>query len=159
MSSVAIPASAVGAGRVYYPSEPQATVVLPAVAADISLPSVTVPATPIPSGASVFKVFAAVQWRKQVDSSGSENALNGAQVIQIRLSGAAIWTSCIDMVDNSLNTAASATEGGPYVSGDVDLSAIVTGAGQYDFQWADALVDGASLTLYDLQCVILIYYN
>lgn len=144
-----------------YASDVQATVVLPAVAADLALPSVVVPSSFIPSsgGASVDKVVASVAWRKQVESSGGANAVNGAQVIQVRLTGAASWTDAITVPDNTLATAASATEGGLLIVGDIDLSSIVTAAGTYEFQWADALVDGASLTLHDVQTYLSVSYG
>lgn len=159
MADVEIPAQAVGTSRWFYSSDLQASVVLPAVAADLTLPSVVVPATPIPSGTSIAKVYAAVQWRKQTDSSGSANAVNGAQTIQLQPTGGSTWTDCVDIPDNSLSTAASAAEGGPFISGTYDVSSVVTGAGTYDFQWASALVDGASLTLADFQCIIMVFFS
>lgn len=144
------------AGRIVYESDLQATVVLPAVAADLSLPSVVVPSSPLPPGAQIDKAYAGISWRKQVESSGAGNAVDGAQSIQVQLNGAVAWTNAIDVPDNTLATAASATEGGMLILGDIDISAVVTGAGTFDFQWADALVDGASLTLHDVQMFIIL---
>lgn len=144
-------------GRLVYGSAVQATVVLPAVAANQSLPSVTV--DNLPANLTINRVIAAVAWRKQVDSSGSANAVDGNQQVQVRSDAPGTFRNAITISDNSLSTDASTTEGGIMLLGDSDISVEVTGEDTYEFQWTSALVDGASLTLHDVQTYIIIEYS
>ena len=110
-------------GRLVFASDVLATLVLNAVQSDEALPSVTVPSGFLPSGASIDRVLAGISWRKQVDSSGSENAVDGAtQEIQVRDDTPGTYRTAIDIPDNSLATAADATEGGILIIGDNDIS-------------------------------------
>ena len=150
-------AALVGRGsRLVYGSPIVGIVVLPAVAANIILPSVVVT---VPSGITINRVVGAFSWRKQVDSSAALNAIDGAQQIQVRSDAPGTFRDAITMVNNALETAASATEGGLMVYGDSDISAEVVGSDTYEFQWTLALVDGASLTLHDCQTFIIIEYT
>lgn len=142
------------ANRLIYPCDESVDrIVLPGAAANLPLPSVTI--ATIPAGIVVERVIAAFAWRKQVDSSAVLNAINGIQFIQVRLVGGT-FINAIRMGNNMLETVASATEGGMMLLGAPDLSAEVVGVGTYEFQWTLALVDGASLTLHDIQTYILI---
>lgn len=145
--------------KVYASVNAVATVVLPAAAANVALPSVTIPSDFIPSGSSIARVFAAVSWRKQVDSSALANAVNGAQTIQVRSDAPGTFRDAIDVADDTLATGASASEGGVMLVGDNDLSVEVVGADTYEFQWTLALVDGASITLHDIQTFLLVDYR
>ena len=147
------------ASRLVFASALQASVVLPAVAADLSLPSVAIASGDIPSGATITRVLAAVAWRKQVDSSAAANAVNGAQNIQVQNSVSGTWTNAIAIATAALSTAASATEGGVMIIGAIDIKAEVTGTGTYSFQWASALVTAASLTLYDVQTYLIVEFT
>lgn len=147
------------AGRLVFASEVQPTVVLPAVAANVSLPSVTIPADFLPAGSNIKRVIAGLAWRKQVDSSAAANAVNVAQNIQVRSDAPGTFVNAINIVDNSLATEPSATEGGEMLLGDEDISAEVDEADTYEFQWTDADVDGASLTLHDVQTYLLVDYD
>lgn len=150
-------AALVGRGsRLVYASAMQATLVLPAVAANLSLPSVVVT---VPSGITIDRVIAAMAWRKQVDSSAAVNQIDGAQQIQVRSDAPGTFRNAITIANNSLNTASSATEGGLMLLGDSDISVEVVGSDTYEFQWTLALVDGASLTLHDVQDYIIIEYT
>lgn len=146
-------------GKLVFPSAMQATVVLPAVAANVSLPSVTIPAADLPANLTITHVRAAIKWRKQVESSGSANAVNGAQQIQVRADTPGTYIDAITIADNSLSTGASATEGGDLLYGDSDVSSEVDGADTYEFQWENAAVDGASLTLHDVQTFLIIEHT
>jgi hypothetical protein len=143
-------------GRLVFSSDVQATFVLPAVAADVSLPSVVIPSGFLPDGARISRVIAGLAWRTQIDSSASANAVDGAQNIQVRSDAPGTWRNAINIADDALATGASATEGGMMLLGDNDLSVEVVGTDTYEFQWDEALVDGASLTLYDVQTYLVI---
>lgn len=143
-------------GRLVFASAVQATVVVNATAGNVSLPDVVVV---LPSGITIDRVIAAVSWRKQVESSTSANAVNVAQQIQVRDDTPGTFRNAITIADNSLATAASATEGGQTLLGDSDISAEVDGDDTYNFQWTSADVDGASLTFHDWQCFLIIEYS
>lgn len=152
-------AAAGKAGRITYSSDIQATVVVNSTQSDTSLPDVVVPANPVPSGASIQKVYAAVSWRKSVESSSGANAVNVAQNIQVRDDSPSAWLDAIDIPDNSLAHAADGIEGGFMLVGDRDVSGTVDGADTYNFQWENSDVDGDSLTFYDWQCHLIIEYS
>lgn len=152
MSFVDVPAVS---GRLLYPSDGLADIVLPAVAATQSLPSVVVS---LPSEVDIARIIAALGWRKQVDSSGAVNRLDGDQQIQVRSDAPGTWTDAIKVSDNALHTDVSATEGGLLLFGTADLIAEVDESDTYEFQWLSALVDGASLTLYDVQTFLIVEF-
>ena len=131
--------------------------VLPAVAASLVLPSVTI--ATLPAGITIGAVFAAIAWRKQVDSSAVLNALNGNQQVRVRSDAPGTFRDAITMSNNALETVASATEGGMMLFGDSDISVEVVGVDTYEFQWQLALVDGASLTLHDVQTYLILEYT
>jgi hypothetical protein len=147
----------VGRGsRLVFASAVVAIVVLPAVSVNLILPSVVVN---IPADVTIDRVIAAIAWRKQVDSSAAVNAINTAQQIRVRDDTPGTYRNAITLADNSLETASSATEGGLMLLGDSDISAEVDGDDTYEFQWQDAEVDGASLTLHDVQTYIIVEYT
>ena len=143
--------------REVFPSTLAATVVISATEADVSMPDVIVT---VAAGRTIKRVRAAWAWRKQVDSSGSINAVNGAdQTIQVRDDSPSSWLSAITMSDNSMNTGANATEGGMLMIGVANISATVDGTDIYNFQWVNADMDGASLTFYDVTTYLIVEYN
>ncbi|MFQ6031010.1 MAG: hypothetical protein ACE5Q6_26390, partial [Dehalococcoidia bacterium] len=87
------------------------------------------------------------------------NAVNGAQQIRVRSDAPGTFQDAITIADNSLETAASATEGGLMLLGDSDISVEVDGVDTYEFQWQNARVDGASLTLHDFQTYLILEYT
>lgn len=140
--------------RFAFSSDVQPSAVLPAVAANVALPSVTIPAGVLQG--RITRVVAGVSWRKQVDSSGVANAVNGAQTIQVRSDAPGTFRNAVNIADGALSTAASGTEGGSMLIGDNDIKVEVTGADTYEFQWTNAAVDGASLTLHDVQTFLFV---
>ena len=90
---------------------------------------------------------------KALDDSGGINQLDGNQYIQVRIADGT-WTNCILLVDNALVVAANTKEAGPVIIGNIDVKAIVTGNGTYEFRWASALADGDGITFYDIQVII-----
>ena len=145
--------------RLIFASDVQATVTLTSVAADVSLPSVTIPTGSIPVGATINRVVAAIAWRKQVDSSGLENAINVAQTIQVRSDAPGTFRDAINVPDNSLSTAANTTEGGIMFIGDNDISVEVDDPDTYEFQWGSADVDWDNLVLHDVQTFLLLDFK
>ena len=147
-------------GRLVFASDLQLTVVLGLAAGDKALPSVTIGAGDIPSGASISRVSAAISWRKSVESSSLANAIDGAgQAVQVRDDTPGTWRDAIDTPNDSLPHVADATEAGCMLIGDNDVSIEVTGADTYEFQWNDAEVDGDSLTFYDVQTYLIVEYD
>ena len=146
-------------GRLVFSSAVAATVVLTSTQGDLALPSVTIPANPIPAGSTIRRVLASMSWRKQVDSSAAPNAVNVAQDIQVRSDAPGTFRNAIAIADNALATEASATEGGVMLMGSSDISVEVVGADIYEFQWTDADVDGDNLTLHDVQTHLIIEYS
>lgn len=148
-------------GRLLFGSDgEQPTVVLPAVAANLSLPSVTIPADAIPSGAVIRRVTAGISFRKGVESSAALNAVAGDQEIQVRIDTPGTFINAIHIEDNTLSHAASSTEGGVLIMGSDDVSSEVSVVNAtYEFQWTLAVVDGASITLHDVQTYLLVEYD
>lgn len=144
-------------GRLVYGGIAQPTVVLPAVAASLTLPSVIIAS--IPSGITIGRVIAAIAWRKQVDSSAAINAINNAQQIQVRDDSPGTFRNAITIADNLLNTLANTTEGGFMLWGEADIAVEVDGVDTYEFQWQNAQVDGASLTLHEFQTYLILEYT
>lgn len=145
-------------GRITRSSNLQATVIINASAANKSLPGVVVEAGALPPNATITRVFAGISWRKQTDSSAAPNATVSAQVIEVDITGG-FGTTAIDIPDDSFATAASASEGGMFLVGDNDIKAEVAVGSTTLFQWTAADVDGASLTLQDVQTHLLIEYE
>lgn len=147
------------AGRKVFSSEIQATVVVTSTAGNVSLPDVVIPAGFLPPGTALTRVTAAISWRKAVESSGSANAVNVAQNIQVRDDTPGTLTDAINLADNSLAHAANATEGGDTILGEEDIKAEVDGPDTYNFIWEAADVDGDSLTFHDFQTHLIVEYE
>lgn len=157
----------------YWCETPQATVIIPAVAADLDFSNVVLPIAAIPADSTDIRAFLMLKWRKQVDSSGAPNAINGvAKTIRIKISGGAWGVDDlvgITFADNQLTTAASGAEGGDMIVGSHDIHTILAlpnlAARTFNIRSeqtnrADAiLVDGASLTLYDVYTGIRVYFQ
>jgi len=147
------------------------TWILGVAGADFSLSDVVFPASFIPTGATINAVYLMLKWRKQVDSSGAPNAINGAsKTIRLKKSTGA-WgvddVIGIMFADNQLQTAASGTEGGDMIIGSYDvknevddMNGVTYNVATRQTARADApIVDGASLTLYDVYVGLRVYYT
>lgn len=127
-------------------------------AGDENLPNVVVAG--LPSGLTLARVIMMFKYSKRVDSSGSANKTNAAQVMSIDSdSGRGSVVTAINIPDDSFHTAANATEGGDVIIGDNDVKAEVTGNGTFYPTWELADVDGDSLTFYDVQVGLRIYFT
>lgn len=131
------------------------SITLPAVAADVALPSVVIAS--LPSFITVLRADPVFKWGLRNNSNAAVNKLSGDQYIQISPDGVT-YTDCLKWVDDMLWTDASSLGPGDIRVG-IDMSAIVTGNGTYQFRWHNALVDGASLLLEDVDMGIRIYYE
>jgi hypothetical protein len=147
-------------GRRVIPSAMQATVVLNGAAPDLSLPSVVVPSTVLPPNAVITAAYAAISWRKMVDSSGSANAIVAAagNKIEVDITGGFVTTAIL-LIDNVLSTEGNAAEGGGVILGILDIKAEVAEGSTTLFQWSGADVDAASLTLHDVQTYIIVEFE
>lgn len=133
---------------------------LPAVAADTAFPDIVV--SGLPSGITLARVVLLLKVRAiENTNAGGPNAVNGAQVIEVKEDSEA-WAAAItamNMADNMWAVAAATREFGDVVVGDNDIKATVSGNGTYNVQWADALVDLASLRLNDVQVGFRIFWE
>ncbi len=133
---------------------------LPAVAADTALPSIVVAG--LPSGITLTRVVLLLKARAiENTNGGGPNAVNGAQVIEVKGSGEA-WAAgitAINMADDMWTVAASTREAGDVVIGDNDIKATVSEDGTYNVQWADARVDLASLRMSDVQVGVRMFWE
>ena len=121
---------------------------LPAVAADTPLPNVVV--SGVPSGVTLDRVVALLKVRAiENTNAGGTNAIKTGQNIQVKKVVGA-WVAAINLADNQWLVAASTREAGDVLIGDIDLKTTVDGDGTYNFQFASALVDLASLRLNDV---------
>lgn len=150
---------------------PIASLAIPAVAADLTFASVVFPASFLPAGAAIQAIYLILKWRKQVDSSTSANAIAGASKTIRVMKSAASWGTDdvvgITFADNQLATGASATEGGDVIIGSADIKSEVDDVDDATYvvvseqtNRTDAMVvDGASLTLYDVYTGLRVYYT
>lgn len=130
---------------------------LPAVAADVALPSVVV--SGLPAGAFLDRVVAMLKVRAiENTNAGGPNAISGAQNIQVRKVGGA-WLNAIYLQNNQWTVAASTREFGDVVVGDNNLKTNVDEDDAYNFQFHNALVDLASLRLNDVLVGLRFYYR
>jgi hypothetical protein len=138
-------------------SDSQALVTIPAGAADQALPSVVLPNETI---GTLLRVTCGFKFRETLDTSGVANKLSGAQDIQVKESAAGTFTDCINLQDDMWKTDAGGKAGGDVLVGDIDVKAEVDAMNAtYDFQIDEAVADGASLELHDVQTFIILEYT
>ena len=94
------------------------------------------------------------------DSSAAENKTVAAQIMSIdAAAGRDSVVTAINIPANTFLTDASAKEGGDVIIGDNDVAAEVTANATYYPTWELADVVGASLTFYDVQVGLRIWYS
>ena len=135
-------------------------ILLPASATNKDLPDVVV--ANIPAGSTIIQAIVLIKIRAiQNASSSGYNAIKGAQNIRIKVS-TGTWTVddiiAINLIDNQWYVAASTREYGDVQVGDNDVKSVVTGNATYNLRFEDALVDYATLDLYDVQVGIRIWF-
>jgi len=136
---------------------------LPAVAADVNCLDIVV--SRIPSGATIIKALGTTQFRKITNlNAGGNNGIKGAQNMRIKKSSGT-WGAddvvFLPLVDNQWNLAASTSEGGGiFIADDAsDAHDEVDENATYNVRFEDALVDLATLTLYDLKVGLKIWFT
>jgi len=131
---------------------------------DINLPNVIVPT--LPDGARIWKVILIFKCDLIRDTSGSDNAINGAAAIRIKVSTGAWGTDdivAIDIPDNSFAvdvTNVGRDRGGAVMPGNLNndnLSSVVTGAATYNIRLEDIQADGANLELHEVSVGLKLY--
>lgn len=129
---------------------------VPAVAANVSLPSVTL--SDLPTGFTVVRIQAMFKARMIENVAASANKLSGTQYIQCSPNTWA-WTNAIDFADDLFGIAASTREPGDVMIGSRDLSPLVAANGTIYFRWASALADAASLNFNDVQTGLRVWFR
>jgi len=134
--------------------DPEDTIQLTSSGAVKALPTITIPA--LPTGASIWKVQLVGFISAITSTHTSDNAVNGAASIQVRVQTTGSWTTGYDIQDNAffVDQSQGNQRGGVPIVGNLnndDLSGEVTGAGTYEVQITSIACDGGALDLYDLQ--------
>jgi hypothetical protein len=138
-------------------SDPQTPITIPSVAADQTLPSITVPASFFPAGLSVKRVEVILMWRKTENTNGTLNYLSGTQYIQVQ-KGAGAFTNAIKLVDTELKTPAASDGSGDAFIGSIDVKGTVDADNAtYNFKWTSALALLASILLHDVRIGLRFY--
>ena len=139
----------------------QASLTIPAVAANQALPSVEIKSGAIPTDATKDEVYCHFLFGSLKDKSGSDNMLDGAQYLKVKKTAGGTYTNAILFADNTLpiDVSEGTVRGSGMVYGNLDVSDEVDGEGIYDFQWALAKCDGADLELTDIILVIEVRYH
>lgn len=144
-------------------SAPQEEVAIPAVAATLTLPIVTV--ADLPAGVTVVRAIAMVKFRMIENINAAANKLDGAtvaltsQVIQVQDDTPGTWRDAIKFVDDQFGLAASTREGGDVLIGDTDIAIEVDGNDGYNFQYLLAKADLLGINWNDVQCGLRIWYS
>jgi len=134
--------------------DPEDIITISTSAAAKALPNIIVPT--LPTGCTIWKVQLIGFISHVVDTSGSDNAINGAVSIQVKETAAGSWTTGYDLQDNALfvDVSQSKVRGGIPIVGNLNndnLSGEVDAAGTYEVQITSVVSDGDSLVLYGLQ--------
>jgi hypothetical protein len=123
---------------------------------DVALPSVVVAG--IPLTAAVSKAIVFLKARMIENTNAAANKLSGTQYIQIKKSTDSAYSNAMTLIDDLFSIAASTREPGDVIMGDINVSAIVTGNGTYNFKWLAALVDQNNLNFNDVQIGLRVWY-
>lgn len=137
-------------------STPEDAIAVTNVAADKTLPSVTVAG--IPTGATILRAVAFIKFRALINTAANPNALDGAQEIQVDDSVATGWLDCINFIADMFTVDTDSTVGGDVFIGAIDVKARVDGNDTYSFQWDEALTDSDGLTFNDIQTGLRIWW-
>jgi len=138
----------------------KAQVVLTTVAtADYPLNSLVIAG--IPNGATLVRVVALLKIASIRDTSGSDNAVNGATALKVDADVAYGSTvTAIDIEDNSwaVDVSQAVERGGDVLIGDNDVKAEINGNGTFYAQLENIACDGNNLKLEDVAWGVRIYF-
>lgn len=146
---------------VEYWAPPVSSITVNQLAADVDLINggvITVadlPTAPYTLG-YVHLVF---RFRKVANGYAGVNKTTGAQAIQIIDAIAGTWTDGILLPDDFFHVGDSATDYYYEIEGSEDVAGEVDAESTYWVQWEDAAVDQDSLTFYDVQVGLRLYYE
>jgi len=136
-------------------NETTPTIALPAVAADQALESFTLPTFTDRLEAA----YLTIRIRVFRELSGANNALDGDQYIQVQNAAAAGYINAILLPDNTMWTNGNNYREGTTVVGNIDVKSKCVSGGTLDAKWASAKVDGATLTIYDVQLWLTLVFS
>ncbi|MHA1330137.1 MAG: hypothetical protein ACTSR2_03575 [Candidatus Hodarchaeales archaeon] len=127
---------------------------------DYNLPNCSV--SGLPSGITIIRVVALLKIALIKDTSGSDNAINGATALKVDASSdySSVVTA-IDISDNSwaVDVSEGTERGGDVLIGDHDIKNEVTGNGTYYARLEDIACDGDNLKLKDVAWGLRIYFT
>lgn len=141
--------------KLLFPSDLQATVVVPVGAATQALPSVTIPSGGLPTGAVIDKVYCHFVYGSRY--SAGDSKVNAEQYIQVAESVAGVYTNAIKIKDDSfwIDASEATMMGGSVVYGNIEVAGTVATENKtYDFQWLNANMEATAQTFYDVQMII-----
>jgi len=128
--------------------------------ADHNLPNCVVAG--LPAGITIIRVVALLKIALIKDTSGADNAINGATSLKVDASS--LYDSlvtAIDIPDNSwaVDVSEATERGGDVMIGDNDIKTEVTGNATYYGQLTDIVCDGNNLKLKDVAWGLRIYFT
>jgi len=128
--------------------------------ADHNLPNCVVAG--LPAGITIIRVVALLKIALIKDTSGADNAINGATSLKVDASS--LYDSlvtAIDIPDNSwaVDVSEATERGGDVMIGDNDIKTEVTGNATYYGQLTDIVCDGNNLKLKDLAWGLRVYFT
>jgi hypothetical protein len=136
--------------------QPQAQ--LPAIAADVALPSITI--ANISAGATVVKALMFLKFRNVENTNAAVNSVSGAQNIQAQKAVAGAYITGIALAGGEMSVPASTREFGDVIMGTTDISAQVPANGAVmNFKWTSALAAHANLNFNDVQIGLRIWFS
>jgi len=130
-------------------------------ATSINLPNVVV--ADLPAGITITRVIALLKIALARDTSGSDNAVNNANMDLMVDSNAGYGSTvtAINIPDNSwhVDVSTSPDRGGDVLIGNTDVTAEVTGNATYYFRFENAQADGNNLELHDINAGLRVYFT
>jgi hypothetical protein len=136
---------------------------LGAVAATLTMPTVTV--ADLPAGSDIIKVNAIVSYRAVQNIYDGNNALDGdtvaatSQVIQVRSDAPGTWTDAINFVNGSFALITETREGAGAMFGQLNLATEVAANDTYEFRWLLAKSSWNNINFNDIQTGLRIWYR
>jgi hypothetical protein len=141
-------------------SENTPEIALTTTIADHNLPNCVVAG--LPSGITIIRVVAILKIALIKDTSGADNAINGAT--SLKVDSSPLYDSlvtAIDIPDNSwaVDVSEGTERGGDVMIGDNDIKTEVTGNGTYYGQLTDIVCDGNNLKLKDVAWGLRVFFT
>jgi len=135
-------------------SNPQRTIGITGVAADITMNSISIPSDLPGRIAYAYLHFEC----SYIYASVGGSDLDGDQYIQISVDGGSTWHNAILMPDDTLTIGSASTFTSLFpVTGNIDLAAIVSKGDTVQVRWHDALSATGSLSLVQDNTKMILY--